>query len=152
MPTRSAVLAVAFTGPPAGHRADRRAVIIPAARDQGTIREAAETILAVDGTINASTVLQHPGQQLDRHRSANVGQPAITRPTGPAPAAATFAARLAVVPCHQRSPRQPARPTWCPVGQQHQRGHDLDAIHRQGSACACHPVSPCPATKSRMWL
>jgi hypothetical protein len=89
-----------------------------------------------------------PGSSLTATRSANAGQPAITRPTGRRCDVRGPARRR---PGGQRGPRQRARPApGAPVGQQHQRGHDLDAVHRQRERVRLPPRLPCAAASSCM--
>jgi hypothetical protein len=83
-------------------------------------------------------------------RSANAGQPAITRPTRSAPAAATLAARLAAVPA--ASAAHGSQPEDHPVRRSASRTREATISMPStdsGKVWACHPVSPWAAASSR---
>lgn len=86
-------------------------------------------------------MVKHPGQQLDRHQERKCG-PARDHPADrPALAAATFAARLAVVPAasaaHGSEPaRRPERRSASSTSEATISMPSTDS----GNACACHPV------------
>src|SRR5260370_13612513 len=82
-----------------------------------------------------------PDRSLTAISRARAGQPAMIRLIMPGPAAATLAARLPAVPitsAAQGSPPGPA--SRAPVGEQDERGDDLDAVDRQREG-VCVPPS-----------
>jgi len=99
-------------------------VIVPAhVSRRGTILDRYGTILGTGETISAVPVFEHPGQQLDRYQERERG------PARDHPADRPGAGRSDV---RGQACRRPGR--------------------QRGNACACHPVSPCAAASSCMWL
>ena len=124
-----------------GRRAGLRAVIVPATdRDQGTILDGDGTIRGTTGTIFAAAMFQHPGQHLDRQQKRERRPARDHLPTGPAPAAATFAARLAVVPA--ASAAHGSQPDRCPERRSASSTSEATISMPStdsGNACACPP-------------